>query len=47
MPALSTRGAILLLAGAGATYIALVHPSTAPAIAAAATIVALLHTLLT
>ncbi|MFI2620536.1 hypothetical protein [Streptomyces sp. NPDC018584] len=46
MNGLDTRTALLLMAGAGTTYIAFLHPAGAVALLAGLAVVGLLHTLL-
>ncbi|MEV0125778.1 hypothetical protein AB0I16_30240 [Streptomyces sp. NPDC050703] len=46
MNSLDTRTAVLLLAGAGGTYIAFMHPAVGPALLVGLAVVGLLHTLL-
>ncbi|WP_329182222.1 hypothetical protein OG754_40440 (plasmid) [Streptomyces decoyicus] len=43
---LDTRTAVLLLAGAGATYIAFLHPAVGVAVLVGLAVVGLLHTLM-
>ncbi|MFE2095026.1 hypothetical protein [Streptomyces sp. NPDC059460] len=40
------RTTVLLLAGASATYLALIHPSAVPALLVGIAVITLLHTLL-
>ncbi|WDO11253.1 hypothetical protein ME763_37705 (plasmid) [Streptomyces murinus] len=46
MTGLDTRTAVLLLAGAGATYVAFLHPTVGVAFLVGLAVVGLLHTLL-
>ncbi|MGJ3558640.1 hypothetical protein ACR6C2_05250 [Streptomyces sp. INA 01156] len=43
---LDLRTTVLLLAGAGATYLALIHPSAGSALLVGIAVIALLHSLL-
>ncbi|MEV5989436.1 hypothetical protein AB0L85_31570 [Streptomyces sp. NPDC052051] len=43
---LDTRTAVLLLAGAGATYVAFLHPAVGVAVLVGLAVVGLLHTLM-
>ncbi|MFE6946418.1 hypothetical protein [Streptomyces chartreusis] len=46
MNCLDTRTAVLLLAGAGGTYVAFLHPTAGVAVLVGLAVVALLHNLL-
>ncbi|MEU8851945.1 hypothetical protein AB0C70_38265 [Streptomyces sp. NPDC048564] len=46
MTGLDTRTAVLLLAGAGGTYVAFLHPPVGAALLVGLAVVALLHNLL-
>ncbi|MEW2276005.1 hypothetical protein [Streptomyces griseofuscus] len=46
MTGLDTRTAVLLLAGAGATYVAFLHPAAGVALLVGLAVIGLLHTLL-